>query len=95
VPSPGRSETKNRNRPITGVGQKSAHIVLMGSPRFLTSPQGASMLVRSAAQISLAPSEPNRGDAMKIERPSSDSIGQPSACGEFSAGTVTAVLHLA
>jgi hypothetical protein len=78
VPSPGRSDTKNNDRPITGVGQKSADAVLMGAPRLRGVPQGEPRLERSAAQMSLPPAVPGRFDAMNRLNPSALSMGQPS-----------------
>jgi hypothetical protein len=43
--------------------------------------------------MSLLPTLPRRGEAMKMDNPSSDSIGHPSAAGELSSGMVTAVDH--
>jgi TolB-like protein/DNA-binding winged helix-turn-helix (wHTH) protein/tetratricopeptide (TPR) repeat protein len=43
--------------------------------------------------MSLPPTLPRRGEAMKMDNPSSDSIGHPSATVELSSGMVTAVLH--
>src|SRR5688572_5943745 len=90
VPSPARSETKNSQRPMTGVGQKSAALVLIGAPRLRGSDQGDVRLTRSAAQMSLPPNVPARFEAMNRLRPSADSIGQPSALGEFTSVTGTA-----
>src|SRR5262245_32426853 len=77
VPLSTRSETKNRDRPYAGVGQKSAASELMGSPMF----QGAPILSRSATQMSLPPRPPGRLDANRRLSPSADSMGQPSAMG--------------
>src|SRR5918993_6088834 len=93
VPSPARSDTKNSERPITGVGQKSAAVVLIGAPRLRGSPQGDVRLARSAAQMSLPPNVPARFEAMNRLRPSADSIGQPSAAVELTSVTATASAH--
>src|SRR5690349_24693198 len=91
VPSPGRSDTKNSERPITGVGQKSADAVLMGAPRLRGAENGAPMLARSAAQMSLPPVVPGRFDAMKRLSPSALSMGQPSP----KPGTLTSLTSVA
>jgi hypothetical protein len=91
VPSPGRSDTKNSDRPSTGVGQKSADALLMGAPRLRGVLQGESRLARSAAQMSLPPAVPGRFDAMSRLRPSALSIGQPSP----KPGTLTSLTSVA
>src|ERR1044071_2060557 len=78
VPSPGRSDTKNNDRPSTGVGQKSADAVLMGAPRLRGVPRGEPRSARAAAQMSLPPAVPGRFDARNKLRPSALSMGQPS-----------------
>src|SRR5215213_9639162 len=91
VPSPGRSDTKNSDRPSTGVGQKSADAELMGAPRLRGVPQGEPRLARSAAQMSLPPAVPVRFDAINKLRPSALSMGQPSP----KPGTLTSLTRVA
>src|ERR1700748_2624176 len=85
VPLSGRSETKNNERPKTGVGQKSAALELMGSPRFRGTCQGEPTVSRSATQMSLPPAPPGRVDAKRRLNPSGVSMGQPSAAGGLTA----------
>src|SRR5690349_6714779 len=91
VPSPGRSDTNNSDRPSTGVGQKSADVLLMGAPRLRGVPQGMPMLARSAAQMSLPPVVPGRFDASNRLSPSALSMGQPSP----KPGTLTSLTSVA
>src|SRR5262245_15177747 len=94
VSGPGRSDTKNSHLPPTGVGQKSFAAELTGAPRFCGVPQGASLLTRSATQISLPPEVPGRFDARYRLKPSRDSIGQPSLTGVLTFGTAVASCQL-
>src|SRR6186713_1437845 len=89
VPLSSRSETKNSERPNTGVGQKSAAVELIGLPIFWGSFQGDPRVSRSATQMSLPPAPPGRLDAKSRLNPSGVSIGQPSAAGELSSVTGT------
>src|ERR1051325_9872705 len=91
APSPGRSDTKNSDRPRTGVGQKSAEDGLMGAPRLRRAPQGDPRSARSAAQTSLPPAVPGRFDAINRLRPSALSMGQPS----LKPGTLTSLISVA
>src|ERR1044071_1754557 len=94
VPLSGRSETKNSERPYTGVGQKSFATELMGSPRFFGGCHGEVRLSRSDTQMSL-PTLPGtsfgRAEAKNRLSPSADSIGQPSGAAEFTSTTGVAV----
>src|SRR5262245_44129186 len=94
VPLSRRSETKKSERPYTGVGQKSDATEFTGSPRFFGGCHGAPRPSRSATQMSLPTlpgTPPGRVEAKKRLSPSGDSMGQPSAAGEFTAVTGTAV----
>src|SRR5689334_8456898 len=81
--SAGRSDTKNSDRPYTGVGQKSAALELIGAPRLRGVPHGDVTLSRSAAQTSFEPRVPSPADAMNRLSPSGLSIGQPSGAVEW------------
>ena len=88
----GRSLTKNRERPYTGVGQKSALGELMGAGSSAGGFHGEVRLSRSVTKMSLPPRPDARAEANISDSPSSVSIGQPSRAsvltvnGSFCAG---------
>src|SRR6185503_8919496 len=94
VSAPGRSETKNSERP-NGFGQKSAGPSrLIGASSLRGTLHGAAISARSAAQMSFVP-KPLRVDANSKLRPSGVSIGQPSANVVLTATTGTACCQVA
>src|SRR3569832_1541092 len=96
VPLSRRSDTKNSERPYTGVGQKSFATEFTGSPRFLGSCHGEVRLSRSATQMSLPTlpgTAPGRAEAKNRLSPSGASMGQPSGADEFTFGTGVAMLN--